>query len=165
MKIFFPQPLNSQALDLLEIIRVLDWEGLNFSSGRKDMDPLCTNKLTQGKCQRLEKFCCSGGKTKIIFLDFESGLETSGWLKVKGVPLLLWRRAWDPMLSSLQPLAGCSSTGRQKTLKRTLAWVAPCLQHHLPAAWRSPWVKRPKKLMEIVRGSTSALAWSAWESR
>ena len=29
------------------------------------MDPLCTNKLTQGKCQRMMKFCCSGGKTKI----------------------------------------------------------------------------------------------------
>ena len=29
------------------------------------MDPLCTNKLTQKKCQRMAKFCCSGGKTKI----------------------------------------------------------------------------------------------------
>ena len=30
------------------------------------MDPLCTNKLTQEKCQRIMKFCFSGGKTKII---------------------------------------------------------------------------------------------------
>ena len=30
------------------------------------MDPLCTNKLTQEKCQRMTKFCCSGGKTKFI---------------------------------------------------------------------------------------------------
>ena len=29
------------------------------------MDPLCTNKLTQEKFQRMVKFCCSGGKTKI----------------------------------------------------------------------------------------------------
>ena len=30
------------------------------------MDPLCINKLTQEKCERMMKFCCSGGKTTII---------------------------------------------------------------------------------------------------
>ena len=60
MSIFFPQPLSSQALDPLEIIGVTLWEGLNFSLGRKEMDPLCTNKFTQEKCQRMMKFCCSG---------------------------------------------------------------------------------------------------------
>ena len=68
MKIFFPQPLNSQALDPLEIIRVPEWEGLSFSLGRREMAPLCTNKLTQEKCQRMMKFCCSGGKIKIIII-------------------------------------------------------------------------------------------------
>ena len=65
MKTFFHQPLNSQALDPLEIIRVRIWEGLSFSLGRKEMDPLSTNKLTQEKFQRMVKFCCSGGKTEI----------------------------------------------------------------------------------------------------
>ena len=65
MSIFFPQPLNSQALDPLEIMRVTKWEGLSFSLGRKEMDPLCTNQLTQEKCQRVTKFCCAGGKTNI----------------------------------------------------------------------------------------------------
>ena len=70
MSIFFHQPLSSQALDPLEIITLTKWEGLNFSLGRKEMDPLCTNKLTQEKCQRIMKFCCSGGKTQIIFSLF-----------------------------------------------------------------------------------------------
>ena len=86
MSIFFPQPLSSQALDPLEIIRVTEWEGLNFSLGRKEMDLLSTNKLTQEKCQRFMKFCCSGGKTKIIIplLWIRSGNE---WLvKKEGYP-------------------------------------------------------------------------------
>ena len=62
----FHQPLNSQALDPLEIIRVTKWEGLSFSLGRKEMDPLSTNKLTLEKCQRMTKLCCTGGKTKDI---------------------------------------------------------------------------------------------------
>ena len=52
-------------MDLLEIIRATIWEGLRFSLGRREMAPLSTNKLTQEKCQRMMKFCCSGGKTKI----------------------------------------------------------------------------------------------------
>ena len=43
---------------------------LNLSLGRKEMDPLCTNKLTQEKCQRMMKFCCSGGRIKIIINIF-----------------------------------------------------------------------------------------------
>ena len=49
----FHQPLNSQALDLLEIVGVTIWEGLSFSLGRKEMDPLFINKLTQEKFQRV----------------------------------------------------------------------------------------------------------------
>ena len=68
------KPLNSRALDPLEILRVTQWDGLSFSLMRKEMAPLCTNKLTQEKCQRM-KFCCSGGKTKIIvpLFCFRSG--------------------------------------------------------------------------------------------
>ena len=62
----FHQPLNSQALDLLEIVGVTIWEGLSFSLGRKEMDPLFTNKFTQEKCQKRIKFCCSGRETEII---------------------------------------------------------------------------------------------------
>ena len=52
------------------------------------MDLLCTNKLTQGKCQRIVKFCCSGGKTKIMFPYFciRSGDE---WLVEKEGDLFL----------------------------------------------------------------------------
>ena len=89
MSIFFPQPLNSQALDPLEIIMVAEWEGSNFSLGRKEMDLLCIDKLTQEKCQTKMKSCCSGEKMKkTLFLYFASGLETSGWLKRMGMKLL-----------------------------------------------------------------------------
>ena len=62
------QLLNSQALALLEIAKAagMKWEGMSFSLGRKETDPLCTNKFTQEKCQRMMKFCCSGGKTEIV---------------------------------------------------------------------------------------------------
>ena len=65
-KYLFQQLLNSQALDPLQTIRVTEWEGLNLSLGRREMDPLSTNKFTQEKCQRMAKFCCTGGKTKDI---------------------------------------------------------------------------------------------------
>ena len=61
-KNLFHQPLNSQALDLLEIIMVPLWEDLSLSLGWKEIVPLCTSKLTQEKCQRMMKSCCSGGK-------------------------------------------------------------------------------------------------------
>ena len=44
------------------------------------MDLLCTNKLTQEKCQRLEKFCCSGRKKKIIFPLFCCIRSGDEWL-------------------------------------------------------------------------------------
>ena len=67
---FFHQPLNSQALDPPEMITVTKWEGLSFSLGRKEMDPLCSNKFTQEKCQWVIKFCCAGGIIKIIINIF-----------------------------------------------------------------------------------------------
>ena len=45
---------------------VTDWEGLSFSLGRREMDPLSTNKFTQEKCQRMVKLSCTGGKTKDV---------------------------------------------------------------------------------------------------
>ena len=99
MKIFFPQPLNSQALDPLEIIRVTEWEGLSFSLGRKEMDPLSTNKLTQEKCHSIIKFCCAGGRIKIIINIFciRSGDE---WQVEKEMYLLYLktREEADPFL-------------------------------------------------------------------
>ena len=99
MSIFFPQPLSSQALDPLEIIRVTEWEGLSFSLGRKVMAPLCTNNLTQEKCQRMTKFCCSGGKIKILIHLFcirsgdEWQVEEKGYL-----PSLKSSKEVDPFL-------------------------------------------------------------------
>ena len=99
MSISFPQPLNSQALDPLEIIGLTQWEGLSFSLGRKEMDPMCTNKFTQEKCQRMMKFCCSGGRIKIIINIFciRSGDE---WLVEKEgyLPSLKTREEVDPFL-------------------------------------------------------------------
>ena len=99
MKTFFPQPLNSQALDPLEIIRVIQWEGLSFSLGRKEMDPLCTNKLTQEKCQRMMKFCCSGGKTEISIPLFCIRSGDKWLVEQKGYsPSLKTREEADPFL-------------------------------------------------------------------
>ena len=69
-------------MDLLENIRATTSEGLSFSLGRKEMDPLCIDKLTQEKCQRLMKFCCSGGNNCIIIhlICIRSGNE---WLVVR----------------------------------------------------------------------------------
>ena len=69
-KNLFHQPLNSRALEIIGVPK------LSFSLGRKEMDPLCTNKLTQEKCQRFVKFCCSGEETEITIPLF--CLETSG---------------------------------------------------------------------------------------
>ena len=76
---FFHQPLNSRALDLLEITLVTEWEGLSFFWGKKELAALCTNKLTREKCQRLTTLCCSGGSVKTItsFFCVRSG---DNWL-------------------------------------------------------------------------------------
>ena len=76
--------MNSQALDPLEIIGVTEWEGLSFALVRREMDPLCTNKLTQEEGQRRMKFCCSGGKTKIIITFFWYRSGDVWWVKEKG---------------------------------------------------------------------------------
>ena len=79
-KNLFLQPLNSQALDLLEIIRATIWEGLSFSLGRREMALLCTNKLTQKKCQRKAKFCFFSWedlKSLFIYLLIKKGVFTA----------------------------------------------------------------------------------------
>ena len=93
----FPQLLNSQALDLLEIIVVTEWEGLSFFWGKKEVAALCTNKLTREKCQRLTTFCCSGGwiKTIISFFCVRSG---DNWEVDQKRPMLIARVGADPLL-------------------------------------------------------------------
>ena len=62
------------------------------------MDPLCTNKFTQEKCQRRMKFCCSGGKTEISIPLFciRSGDE---WLvEMKGYTSLKANVGVNPFL-------------------------------------------------------------------
>ena len=69
------------------------------------MDPLCTNKLTREKCQSIVKFCCSGGRIKIIINIFciryrdewlVRGLGIVASLKTRGEvdPFLPPRTGW-----------------------------------------------------------------------
>ena len=63
------------------------------------MDLLCTNKFTQEKCQRVIKFCCSGGKTKIIFSLFCIRSGDKWQVKQKGYAVYLeTREEADPFL-------------------------------------------------------------------
>ena len=95
---------------------------------------------------------------------FVSGQTTNGWLWGKDM-LLLWRRLLEPILSSHRPQGGCLTTGIAKSLKRMQVWCASSPQTPLPAAWQSPSVELPKKLMGSGRGSTGALGWPAWGER
>ena len=69
------------------------------------MDPLSTNKLTQEKCQRILKLCCTGGKTKDIspipcirckeeWLVEKEGYTTSLKASVGADPLLPPTTGW-----------------------------------------------------------------------
>ena len=62
------------------------------------MDPLCTNKLTQEKCQRMVKFCCSGRKTKTSSPLFCIRVKDKWLVEKGGVVILKVTAATNPFL-------------------------------------------------------------------